>query len=59
MKTFYRQDNIGRAKYTVSYHDGVQKHRDGSEFFSIAIFNSKKKLNEFINNLISDGYKAK
>lgn len=57
MKTFYRQDNIGMAKYTVSYHNGVKTHRDGSPFFDIAIFRNKKKLQEFINKLILDGYK--
>jgi hypothetical protein len=58
-KTFYRQDNIGTAKYTVSYHDGVKKHRDGSPFYDIAIFRNKKKMQDFIKKLISDGYKNK
>ena len=56
-KTFYRQDNIGTAKYTVSYHDGVKKHRDGSPFFDIAIFRNKKKMQGFIDKLVSEGYK--
>jgi hypothetical protein len=59
MKTFYEQDNIGTAKYTVSYHDGIKTNRDGSPFFGIAIFKSKKKLQEFINKLLSDGYKER
>jgi len=57
MKTFYRQDNIGKAKYTVNFHDGEQTHRDGSPFFAIAIFHNKKKLNTFTNNLKKNGYK--
>ncbi len=56
MKTYYRQDNIGKAKYTISYHDGIQRHKDGSSFFSIAIFKNKKKLNGFIKKLVSEGY---
>lgn len=55
-KTFYRQDNIGRAKYTVSSHNGVDTHKDGSPFFGINIFSNKKKLKQFIDSLIADGY---
>jgi len=58
-KVFYRQDNIGTAKYTVSYHDGIKKHKDGSPFFDIAIFRNKKKLNKFVKNLMMAGYKEK
>lgn len=58
-KIYYRQDNIGTAKYTVSYHNGKKKHKDGSPFFDIAIFRNKKKLMAFIRELVSDGYKEK
>jgi len=57
VKTFYRQDNIGKAKYTVNYHDGIKTHSDGSRFFDIAIFRNINKLHDFINKLISEGYK--
>ena len=57
MKTFHRTDSIGKAKYTISFHDGVQTHKDGSPFFGIAIFKNKKKLKGFTNKLISEGYK--
>lgn len=59
MKTFYRQDNIGKAKYTISFNDGIKTHRDGSPFFDIAIFKNKKQLQVFINKLIADGYEPK
>ena len=59
MKVFYRQDNIGTSKYSISYHDGIQTHKDGSPFYGIAIFRNKKKLHEFINKLISDGYRER
>lgn len=57
MKTFYRMDNIGKAKYTINYHDGKSTHKDGSPFFGIKIFNNKKELIGFENKLISEGYK--
>ena len=59
MKTFYRLDNIGMAKYTINFHDGIQTHKDGSLFFAIAIFRNKKKLKKFTDNLISQGYKER
>lgn len=55
-KTFYRQDNIGRAKYTISFHDGESTHKDGSPFYGIAIFRNKKKLQHFTRQLIESGY---
>ena len=57
MKTFYRLDNIGMAKYTINFHDGIQTHKDGSPFFGIAIFHNKRKLQKFTRQLISEGYK--
>lgn len=56
MKTFYRQDNIGKAKYTISFHDGIQTHKDGSPFFGIATFHNKVKLQRFVKRLLSEGY---
>jgi len=55
-KRFYQQDGIGRAKYTISYHDGEKKHKDGSDFFDIAIFKNLKALATFKNELLADGY---
>ncbi len=56
MKTFYRMDNIGTAKYTVSKNDGVSTHKDGSLFFDIAIFKNKIKLKRYIQDLLNEGY---
>ena len=50
MKTYYTQRNIGKAKYVVNYHDGIKTHPDGSRFFDIAIFKSKKAMCLFIAN---------
>ena len=56
-KRFRQRHGIGRAKYTVSKHDGKSKHKDGSDFFDIAIFKNKKDLNKYINDLKRKGYK--
>jgi len=56
MKKYYLQDGIGKAKYTVSYHDGVQTHSDGSEFYGIAIFHNKRKRDAFVRQLRKQGY---
>ena len=55
-KRFRQQDGIGKAKYTISFHDGKQKHKDGSDFFGIQIFKNKKDLETFRNTLLSKGY---
>ncbi len=57
MKRYYIQQNIGRAKYVVNFHDGSKCHKDGSPFFDIKIFKSKRKLNEFERELKQQGYK--
>lgn len=57
MKTYYIQYNVGRAKYVLNINDGVTKNRDGSDFIGIEIFKNKKKLNDKINELESQGYK--
>lgn len=56
MKRFNLKHNVGKVKYLVSYHDGVKKHKDGSEFFDIACFKNKVKLNAFMNDLMKQGY---
>lgn len=56
-KTFYVQNNIGKVKYLLNFHDGIQTHKDGSPFFDVRIFKNKKKLNEKIKELRLLGYK--
>lgn len=51
------QNNIGKAKYVVNYHDGVKTHLDGSPFFDIVIFKNKVKKNRFVSNLYRLGFK--
>jgi hypothetical protein len=57
MKTFYQQDNIGKAKYTISAYNGIDTHKDGSPFYGIAIFKNKSDLQAYRQRLLSDGYK--
>jgi hypothetical protein len=56
-KRYYQQDRVGSAKYTISYHDGKKKHKDGSDFFDISTFKNKKDLAKFVNDLNKGGYK--
>jgi hypothetical protein len=56
MKVFNEQENIGKAKYVVNFHDGVKQHKDGSPFFDIKIFTNKKKKAPFIKSLEEQGY---
>ena len=57
MRRFSILNNIGRAKYIVSFHDGQKRHKDNSSFFDIAIFKNKKTLEDFTKKLNSKGYK--
>lgn len=56
MKEFYVLNNVGSAKYVVNHHDGEKTHKDGSCFFDMAIFASKKKLSSFVSGLLKAGY---
>jgi hypothetical protein len=50
-KVYYEQPNVGKAKYTVNFHDGVKTHKDGSPFYDMRIFKNKTDLNNFIAKL--------
>ena len=56
MKLYYTMDNVGRAKYTVNYHDGQKRHADGSPFYDFRIFRNAHKRDGFIRSLVADGY---
>lgn len=53
---YYEQDNIGRAKYTVSFHDGAKTHRDGSPFYDLRIFKNLRARRAFVRQLVAQGY---
>jgi len=54
---YYIQHNIGLAKYVLNFYDGIKKHKDGSNFYDIAIFHNKKELERTIKGLREKGYK--
>ena len=56
MKDYYLQRNIGKAKYVLNFHDGVQTYKDGSPFYECWIFKNKPSLDAFIAKLESEGY---
>ena len=56
MKQYNITYNVGKVKYLVSFHDGEKKHKDGSNFYDIACFSNKKKLNKFVAELLNEGY---
>ena len=58
-KVFNQMQGVGKSKYVVNYHDGKKTHKDGSEFYDIAIFKNKVDLNNFIKKLTSEGYVEK
>lgn len=56
MKKYYVSYNVGRVKYLLNTHNGVDKHADGSPFFGCECFSNKKKLLARIKELESEGY---
>jgi len=55
-KNYYVMYNVGKAKYLLNTHNGVDTHNDGSPFFGCEIFKNKKKLQARINELKGEGY---
>jgi len=56
MKLFNIQYNIGKAKYVINYHNGISKHSDGSNFYDIAVFTSKRKFEILKESLLCKGF---
>lgn len=54
MKQYNITYNVGKVKYLVSFHDGEKKHKDGSNFYDIACFSNKNKLNKFVAGLLDE-----
>ena len=55
MKNQFRiNPQIGRAKYSISYHDGIKKHSDGSDFWDIKIFKNKIEFNNAIKKYTNE-----
>jgi len=56
-KKYNLKFNVGKAKYVINSYDGVKKHKDGSEFYDIDIFKTKKDFDDYQKKLIKEGYK--
>lgn len=56
-KLWHRMDNVGKAKYTINFHDGVKTHPDGSKFYDMRIFKNKPDMEAFITDLSRQGYR--
>jgi len=55
-KVFKVNPPIGKVKYSISSHDGVKKHNDGSDFYDIKIFKNKVDLEKGIKKYTSNGF---
>jgi len=56
-KVFTVNPGIGKVKYSISSHDGVKKHKDGSDFYDIKTFKNKVDLEKAIKDYTSKGFK--
>lgn len=52
----YNATRMDRARHTVSFHDGIKTHPDGSPFYDLRIFRNAKDAAKFVNQLRRDGY---
>jgi 5-hydroxyisourate hydrolase-like protein (transthyretin family) len=57
-KRFNTNYGVGKSKYVVNYHDGVKKHKDGSDFFDVQIFKNQNDLEAFKKALLQKGFVA-
>lgn len=57
-KRFNIKYGVGKSKYVVNYHDGVKKHKDGSDFFDVEILKNQKDLEAFKKALLQKGFVA-
>ena len=52
----YRLLWMGRGRHTVSYHDGIKRHADGSPFFDFAVCKTERAQRKLVNELRRQGY---
>jgi hypothetical protein len=55
-KAFRINPPIGKAKYSISSHNGSSTHKDGSDFWDIKIFKNKIDLEKGIKDYKSKGF---
>jgi len=56
-KTYRDNPPIGKVRHSVSLHDGIQTHKDGSPFFGLHIFARRKEKEAFIRTIEQIGYR--
>jgi hypothetical protein len=57
LRKLYRTNPpIGKASFSLSFHDGVKKHGDGSPFWDIRIFKSQRAFDDDVVRLQAEGY---
>lgn len=59
MADYHVQYNVGRCRYVVNFHDGEKTHADGSPFYDVRIFGSKRDLARFTSELRRAGYEER
>ncbi len=59
MKLYTINPQIGKVRHSVSFHDGVQTHNDGSPFFGIQMCRTARKKTVFVNGLKRQGYQGR
>lgn len=55
-KTFRVEQNVGRVRHLVTFHDGAKQHQDGSPFFELRTFRNKRECARFVRTLKAQGY---
>ena len=56
MKRYQINPKIGTVKHSISFYDGIKTHKDGSDFYALAVFKTKKELIRKEKELIAMGY---
>lgn len=56
-RVYKSNPQVGKVKHSVSYHDGIKTHKDGSPFFDIKTFKNETDKRFFTASLHSQGYR--
>ena len=56
VKTFNTMQGVGKAKYVVNHHNGIDTNKDGSPFYDCSIFKNKRSFTDYCTKLKEQGY---
>jgi hypothetical protein len=56
-KQYIINSQIGKTKHSISFYDGVSTYDDGSDFWDLRTFKTKRDMKRFVKQLENDGYK--